>query len=64
MKHETLRPIIESLAKQIDISNVGQEIDFNLELIQDTPLRELRTIQNIDNAMIEYLIQTFNHYLS
>lgn len=64
MKHDTLRPIIESLAKQIDISNVGQEIDFNLELIQDTPLRELRTIQNIDNAMIEYLIQTFNHYLS
>ncbi len=64
LENKKLKPLIESLLDAIE-QEKGNAVSEKMQLamIQDMPLRALRSFQGVDNYLINSLVMTLNHLL-
>lgn len=65
MKYKSLNKMISNVLEIMGEKNDNDAIskEMKLAMIQDMPIRALRSFQGVDNYMIETLIKTLNHLI-
>lgn len=63
MQHEKLMPVIQSMTASMNLTTEETNVEMQLAMIKEMPIRSLRSFQGVDNALINSLVGTLNHLL-
>lgn len=63
MKHECLESVIISMVKSMNVTTEESNVEMQLAMIKEMPIRALRSFQGIDNSLINSLVITLNDLL-
>lgn len=63
LQHEKIIPVIKSMASSMNLTIEETNVEMQLDMIKEIPIRALRSFQGVDNSLINGLVETLNHLL-